>query len=92
MIYCPACRKVVFGNAGSYRGELLGLLTVHLMILAVEKFYELPARLRSLVACDNLGGLNKSCERRKKIPPGSKHVDILRCLRRVHAALHGTLQ
>jgi hypothetical protein len=100
IIYCRACCKVVFkgsfyewcGNAGLYRGELLGLLMVHLMVLAVEKFYKLPARLRGLVACDNLGGLNKSRERPKKIPPGLKHRDILRCLRRVHAALRGTLQ
>jgi hypothetical protein len=40
----------------------------------------------------NLGGLSKSRERHKKIPPGSKHANILRCLRRVHAAFRGTLQ
>ena len=62
------------------------------MVLAVEKFYDLPVGPRGLVACDNLGGLNKSRERCKKIPPGSKHTDILRCLRWVHAALRGTLQ
>lgn len=88
MIYCRSRCKVVFkgsfykwcGNTGSYRGEQLGLLVVHLMILAVEKFYKLPAGPGGLVACDNLGGLNKSRERRKKILPGLKHVDILQCL------------
>jgi hypothetical protein len=81
LIYCKRRKKVVFkgsfsewsGSAGSYRGELLGLLAVHLMVLAVEKFYDLAAGPRGLVACDNLGGLNKSRERRKKIPPGAKH-------------------
>jgi hypothetical protein len=100
MIYCRARCKVVFkgsfykwcGSAGSYRGELLGLLAVRCMVLAVEKFYDLSAGQRGLVASDNLGGLNKSRERRKKIPPGSKHADILRCLHRVHATLRGTLQ
>lgn len=80
------------GNAGSYRGELLGLLAVHLVVLTVEKIYDLPAGARGLVACDNLGGLNKSRKRRKKIPSGAKHADILCCLRCVHAARRGTLQ
>eukprot|EP00956_Cyclotella_meneghiniana_P025077 scaffold51495_cov38-Cyclotella_meneghiniana.AAC.3 len=39
------------------------------------------------IACDNLSGLFKSKERRKKIPPGSKNADILRSLRRVHSSL-----
>jgi hypothetical protein len=100
MIYCRTRRKVVFkgsfyewcGNAGSYRGELLGLLAVHVIVLAVERFYNLPSGPCGLVACDNLGGLNKSREGRKKIPLGAKHADILQCLHRVHAALKGTLQ
>jgi hypothetical protein len=100
MIYCRARKKVVFKGsfyewcreAGSYRGELLGLLAVHLLVMAVEKFYDLSHGPRGLVACDNLGGLNKSKARQRKIPPGAKHADILRCLRRVHAAMRGTLQ
>jgi hypothetical protein len=60
------------GNAGSYRGELLGLLAVHLVVLAVEQFYDLLAGPCGLTTCDNLGGINKSQERRKKIPSGAK--------------------
>jgi hypothetical protein len=89
------CLKAPFKNgrdAGSYHGEHLGLLAVHLLVLAVEKFYDLSQGPRGLVAWDNLGGLNKSKERRRKIPPGAKHADILRSLRRVHAAMKGTLQ
>lgn len=70
---------------------MLGLLAVHLLILAVEEFYELTAGPRGLVACDNLGGLNKSKQRRQKISPSSKHADILRVLRRVHGRLRGTV-
>lgn len=51
---------------------MLGLLAVHLLILAVEEFYDLTAGPRGLVACDNLGGLNKSKQRRRKISPSSK--------------------
>jgi hypothetical protein len=39
------------------------------MVLAVEKFYDLSAGQRGLVDGDNLGGLHKSRERPKKIPP-----------------------
>ena len=68
MVYCKSRRKVVFkgsfyewcATAGSYRGELLGLLVVHLLVMAVEIFYDLRVGSRGLVACDNLGGLNKS--------------------------------
>jgi hypothetical protein len=100
MIYCKVRKKVVLRGstselctkAGSYQGELLGLLAVHLLVLAIEKFYDLPPGPRGLVACDNLGGLNKSKQRRKKIPPSAKHADILRSLRRVHSQLVGHLQ
>jgi hypothetical protein len=78
--------------AGSYRGELLGLLVIHVFVLTVCEFYGCNEGSRGLVACDNLGGLNKSKERRKKIPSGAKHADILRSLRRVHARLKGKLQ
>jgi hypothetical protein len=100
MIYCKSRRKVIFkgsfyencDKAGSYRGEILGLLAINLLILAVERFYELEPGPRGLVGCDNLGGLNKLKERRRKIPSSAKHADILRSLRRVHASLRGTLQ
>lgn len=100
VVYCKKRKKIVLkgsfyewnGTAGSYRGELVGLLSVHLLTLAVEQFYDLPEGQRGLVACDNLGGLNKSKERRRKIPSSAKHADVLRVLRRVHAQLRGSLE
>jgi hypothetical protein len=93
LIYCTSRKKIVFKGsfcetnaaAGSYRGELLGLLAIHVFVLSVSEFYDCNDGSRGLVACDNLGGLNKSKEKRKKIPAGAKHSDILRSLRRVHA-------
>ena len=67
-------------------------MAAHVVVLVVEQFYDLPSGPRGLVACDNLGGLNKSRERRKKIQAGARHADILRCLHHVHAAMRGTLQ
>lgn len=100
LVYCRKLKKAVFKasfhehchTAGSYRGELVGLMATHLLIYAVEQFYDLSDGPRGLVACDNLGGLNKSKERRKKIPAGAKHADVLRSLRRIHASMRGSLQ
>jgi len=100
VIYCKTRKKIVLkgsfyewcDKAGSYRGELVGLLAVHMLIMAVEEFYDLAEGPRGLVACDNLGGLNKSKERRRKIPSAAKHADVLRVLRRVHARLRGNLE
>jgi hypothetical protein len=58
MIYCSALKKVVLKGttfetctkAGSYCGELLGLLAIHLLALAVEEFYGLESGPRGLVA------------------------------------------
>jgi hypothetical protein len=77
---------------GSYRGELLGLQAVHLLILAIEGFYALEAGPPGLVGCDNLDGLNKSKEKRCKIPSSAKHANVLQSFHRVHAALKGTLK
>lgn len=97
LIYCRQRKHIVLKGstyeycvtAGSYRGELLGLLALHLLILAVEEFYALEAAPRGLIACDNLGGLNNSKQRRRKVPASAKHADILRVLRRVHGRLKG---
>jgi hypothetical protein len=79
-------------KAGSYCGELLGLLAVDLLILAIEGFYALEAGPGGLVGCNNLGGLNKSKEKRRKIPSSAKHANVLRSLSRVHTALKGTFK
>jgi hypothetical protein len=99
LIYCPTRKRVVFTcsfcecnkYAGSYRGELLGLLAIHVFLLAITEFYDLQLPSLGTIACDNLGGLNKSKERRRKVPSNHKHADILRSLRRVHARLRGRL-
>jgi hypothetical protein len=99
LIYCPTRKRVVLTcsfcecskYAGSYRGELLGLLAIHLFLLAITEFYDFQLPSLGIIACDNLGGLNKSKERRRKVPSNHKHADILRSLRRVHARLRGRL-
>ena len=99
VVFCKTRKKIVLrgsfyewcNRAGSYRGELVGLLAVHVFIMAVEQFRDLPAGTRGLVACDNLGGLMKSKEKRRKIPSGTKHADVLRVISRAHAKIRGTM-
>jgi hypothetical protein len=81
----------VSAEAGSYRGELLGLLAIHTFILPVSLFYEVSTQRLGLVACDNKGALFKAKVFRKRIPPGAKHGDILRCLRRTLYSLRSRL-
>ena len=64
-------------NAGSYRGEPMGLLSIHVFLHALESFYGITIHEKCEIACDNLGALKKSKERRKKVPSGGKHADII---------------
>ena len=88
VVHCTKLNKTVLEGsfyyvgegAGSYRGELLGLLAIHVFLSRLESFYGFEGGHSAQIACDNLSGLFKSKERRKKIPPGSKNADILRSL------------
>lgn len=99
VVFCKTRKKIVLKGsfyewcvkAGSYRGELVGLLAAHLLVKGIEEFYDLVDGPRGLMACDNLGGLNKSKERRRKIRSGAKHADVLRALRRAHDGMRGSL-
>ena len=62
-------------DTGSYRGELMGLTALHLMILALEQFYRIPAA-KTKVCCDSEGALFKASESSKRVPTGSKHADL----------------
>ena len=45
--------------AGSYRGELLGMLAIRVFLLAVESFYGVaaPKHANNRVSCDNKSAL-----------------------------------
>lgn len=60
-----------------YRGELLGLLAVHLILLAVNKLRpDLTGKVR--IALDCLGALGRMVDLpTDRLPSGVKHSDIL---------------
>lgn len=91
VIYCTESNKRLYGNfyeqspsAGSYRGELLGLLALHTLAAALEAYFSIAHRTAKL-CCDNQTALYKSKEPRKRIPTGSSQGDIKRALRNVKA-------
>ena len=64
-------------HAGSYRGELLGLLAIHILMAALEECFHLDGHTAK-ICCDNQGGLFKSSELRRRIPTGASQADIKR--------------
>ena len=68
LVYCTTAKCKLHGSffersakAGSYRGELLGLLAIHTLVAALEAYYSLPLT-KGKVCCDNQGALRKSEE------------------------------
>ena len=66
--------------ANAYRGELLGLLAIHLILLAVNKVHpNLPGS--AIIYSDCLGALTKvTTLPANRLPSGCKHSDILKTI------------
>lgn len=89
VITCRTAQKFLRGSfhedsprAGSYRGELLGLVALHTLALALVQFYGLKAASGKL-CCDNISALFQSKKNRRRVRTGSKHADLLRALRTI---------
>ena len=85
VLECSRGRGTVVGsfdkqsaNACAYRAELLGLMAIHLILLAANR---LRPNLRGLAAVysDCLGAINRVADLpESRIPTGWKHADILK--------------
>ena len=87
IVACTAQHKILGGwfyecssKANAYRGELLGMVAVHLLSAFVTEYYDLPKCLGDAL-CDNIGALQQASKHRQRISTGSKHSDLLRSLR-----------
>ena len=97
LIYCTKRKKILLtcsfhettAKAGSYRGELLGLTSIHIFLNAIEEYFGVTCHDDCVIACDNIGALQRCQERRKKVPSGAKHGDIRRVLRKIHYRIKG---
>jgi hypothetical protein len=75
-------------SASAYRGELLGLVALHLVASAIVELYG-PTEVANTMFCDNQRALEKAKWYRRRISPSSKHSDLLRLLRNLKPGLKG---
>ena len=78
------CRRALKGNfweksdsANSYRAEQLGMCAIHHLITALTSYYN-TGKCTTTIWCDNMGAVNISNKRRRRIRPGASCADILR--------------
>ena len=76
-------------SAGSYRGEIPGILSIRLFLLAVEEYCGAVTR-DNKICCDNKGALVTFEKKSKRVPKGKAHTDIQRVLRTVTARTRST--
>ena len=87
IIAFTACKRTFRGaffevsqSAGSYRGELLGLVAIHTFATAIAQYLSLQAILGE-ISCDNMAALNQAGKNRKRVGIGVKHSDLHRTIR-----------
>ena len=86
---CTRQRKMVGGwfyekspKAGSYRGELLGSVAIHLLASFTATYYDNTDCIGK-VYCDNKGALQQASKNFQRVRTGAKHADLLRALRSI---------
>ena len=74
-------------SASSYRGELLGLCAINVILLALSTTGNITNRPPITVWCDNKGAINRASDSSRRIKCGRPCADILRTLRAIRAEL-----
>jgi hypothetical protein len=87
ILACTASKKTlrsscyeVSAAAGAYRGELLGLVSLHTLILALATFYNVQT-ISGRICCNNILALKQASKTRKRVRSGIKHSDLQRAIR-----------
>ena len=82
IIACTTCKCTIRGSffevsqsAGSYRGELLGLVAIHTFATAIAKYFSLQEILGE-IGCDNMAALHQAGKNRKRVGIGVKHSNL----------------
>ena len=72
-------------SAGSYRGELLGMLAIRVFLLAAESFYgAATSEHANKVSCDNKSALHTFEKKNKRVTSSSSNANVRRALREVN--------
>jgi hypothetical protein len=66
-------------DASLYRGELLGLVALHTIILQICKYYNLQS-VRGKIICDSKSTLNQSSKQYRRVSAGTLQADLFRAL------------
>jgi hypothetical protein len=82
IICCTKTKQLLWGSfykilpkAGSYRGELLGLVALHTLIVAVAKHFQLTTAVWK-ICCDNISALGQAGKAQKRVSAGMIHSDL----------------
>jgi hypothetical protein len=82
ILCCTKTKQLLRGSfykispkAGSYRGELLGLVALHTLIVAVANHFQLATAVRK-ICCDNISALGQAGKARKRVSAGMNHLDL----------------
>ena len=74
ILFCTESHRFLSGSlvewsssASNYRGELLGMLAIHLFLLAIEEYYGMPPA-SSNIHCDNKGAIYTFEQKSKRVP------------------------
>ena len=67
-------------SAGSYRGEMLGLLALYAIIATVHEYFKLT-ETSGVIIGDNQGALGQAHQKKKRVTPSEKQTDIIRAIR-----------
>jgi hypothetical protein len=86
IICCTKTKQLLWGSfykilpkAASYRGELLGLVALHTLIVAVAKHFQLATAVRK-ICCDNISALGQAGKAQKRMSAGMKHLDLYQAI------------
>ena len=71
-------------SAGSYRGEMLGMLAIKLFLLVVEEYHGVIT-LDNRICCNNKDAMFTFEKKSKQVPASKANTDIQRVLRTINA-------
>jgi len=98
MAYCTRTNNNMTGSfyeisedAGSYRGEQLGLCAIHHLIKGLCDFYNIHD-WHPTVNCDNEGAIKMSKRNLRRIRPGCSCADILRNMRNTRKKMSANIK
>ena len=87
ILYCPTSGKRIQGSAyekstsaGSYRGEMLGLLALYATIATAHLYFQLNETSGTIIG-DNQSALGQAHRKIKRVTPSEKQPDIIRAIR-----------